>query len=121
MKGASAFVWVGIIGAMAFGLYQVKHAVQAREDELARLNRDLIASEEAIRVLRAEWSYLNRPERLARLAGDHLALAPMAAQQIGGFERLSEPQSNRQLDPSGQLAAIGPIIAPVIVKPASAP
>ncbi len=115
MKGSAVAVWVGVIGAMALGLYQVTDAVQTREDELARLNRDLIASEEAIHVLRAEWSYLNRPERLARLAGDHLALAPMTAQQIGGFESLSDAWPG----PSDQLAALGPII--IKIKPASAP
>ncbi len=113
MKGAMAVLWVGVIGAMAFGLYRVTDAVQTREDELARLNRDLIASEEAIRVLRAEWSYLNRPERLARLAADHLALAPMTARQIGGFENLSTAWPV----PSEQLSALGPIV----IKPASAP
>ncbi|MFQ5958989.1 MAG: hypothetical protein ACE5LF_06430 [Alphaproteobacteria bacterium] len=88
MNGPSTLLWVALIGAMAFGLFQVKYAVQRLEDELARLNRELLASEEAVHVLRAEWSYLNRPERLATLAARHLALAPMTAQQIGGVEAL---------------------------------
>ena len=84
MKATSTVLWAGLIGAMIFGLFQLKYAVQAREDELARLNRDLIASEEAIHVLHAEWSYLNRPGRLAVLAERHLGLRPMDAGQIGG-------------------------------------
>ncbi len=88
MSASSAAIWVIVIGAMAFGLYQSKEAVQAREDELVRLNREILASQETVHVLRAEWSYLNRPERLARFAGRHLALEPMAAAQIRPVETL---------------------------------
>ena len=83
MSATSTVLWVCLIGAMSFGLFQLKYAVQDREDELARLNRDLIASEESIHVLNAEWSYLNRPERLAALAEKHLGLRSMEAHQIG--------------------------------------
>ncbi len=82
MNASAAAMWVIVIGAMAFGLFQSKEAVQAREDELALLNREILASQEMVHVLRAEWSYLNRPERLARLAGRHPALEPMTAAQI---------------------------------------
>ena len=88
MSPSSTVLWVALIGAMAFGLFQLKCAVQAREDELTRLNRALIASEEAIHVLHAEWSYLNRPERLAALAARHLDLAPMAPGQVGAIDSL---------------------------------
>ena len=88
MSGPAAMVWAALIGAMAFGLVQIKLAVQPAEEEFARLSRDLLASEEAIHVLRAEWSYLNRPDRLARLAGRHLALGPMTPAQVGGIELL---------------------------------
>lgn len=88
MSPSSTVLWVALIGAMALGLFQLKYAVQAREDELARLNRELIASEETIHVLHAEWSYLNRPERLAALAARHLDLAPMTAGQIGVIDSL---------------------------------
>ena len=88
MRATSAMLWVGLIGAMTFGLFQLKYAVQAREDELARLNRNLIASEEAIHVLHADWSYFNRPERLAALAERHLGLGPMDGGQIGAVAAL---------------------------------
>ena len=83
MKPSSIIVWVVMVGGMASGLFQLKYAVQERESELARLNRDLIAAEQALHVLHAEWSYLNRPDRLARLATRYLDLTPMAPEQIG--------------------------------------
>lgn len=88
MKPTSTIVWIVLVGAMASGLFQLKYAVQAREDELAQLNRDLIASEQAVHVLRAEWSYLNRPARLAGLAARYLELAPLAPEQVGTPETL---------------------------------
>ena len=83
MKPSSVILWIIMFGVMASGLFQLKYAVQAREDQLASLNRDLIASEKAVHVLNAEWSYLNRPDRIAKLAARHLDLAPMAPEQVG--------------------------------------
>ncbi len=88
MSAPSAALWAVLIGAMAFGLFQIKLAVQPAEREFARLSRELLASEETLHVLRAEWSYLSQPERLAALAGRHLALAPMTPRQIGGIAAL---------------------------------
>ncbi|MFQ5783287.1 MAG: hypothetical protein ACE5H8_00505 [Alphaproteobacteria bacterium] len=88
MNAPSNVLWVALIGIVAFGLFQLKHAVQRLEDELAGLNRELLASEENIHVLRAEWSYLNRPERLAVLAARHLDLEALAPAQIGAVEVL---------------------------------
>ena len=91
MKPSSTIVWIAVVGVMASGLFQLKYAVQAREDELAQLNRDLIASEQAVHVLRAEWSYLNRPARLAGLAARYLELVPLAPEQVGTPETLLLP------------------------------
>ena len=85
MKPASIILWVIMIGAMSSGLFQLKYAVQEREDQLTSLNRDLIASEKAVHVLNAEWSYLNRPDRIAGLAARHLDLVPMAPGQVAAF------------------------------------
>ena len=88
MSVSSKVVWVGVIGSMAFGLYQLKDAVQRSEKTLAQLERELITSQESIHVLRAEWSYLNRPERLRELAGRHLALGPVVPDQVGDIAAL---------------------------------
>ena len=105
MSGPAAVVWAALIGAMAFGMFQIKLAVQPAEDEFARLSRDLLASEEAIHVLRAEWSYLNRPDRLARLADRHLALRPMTPDQVGGIDSLPMRPVVRSAMSSGDGAA----------------
>ncbi len=88
MKPATTLLWFAVVGVMASGLFQLKYAVQEREDELTRLNRDLIASEQAVHVLHAEWSYLNRPDRISMLAARHLELVPMAPEQVGSSAAL---------------------------------
>ena len=51
------------------------------EDRLAGIHRDIAREQEALHVLRAEWSYLNRPDRLEELARRHLDLRVPTAEQ----------------------------------------
>jgi len=83
MTAGASFLWAVLIGASAAGAYQLTLAVQRTEAELARLDTELVESREAIHVLKAEWAYLTRPERLATLARRHLALVPMEPGQLG--------------------------------------
>jgi hypothetical protein len=82
MMRASTLVWAGLVVLAGLFLYQVKHDVQALEDRLAGLNRRILATQDRIHVLRAEWSLLNEPARLGDLARRHLALAPMRPDQF---------------------------------------
>jgi hypothetical protein len=82
MIRASALIWAGLVVLAGLFLYQVKHDVQALEDELATLNRRILATQDRIHVLRAEWSLLNEPARIGDLAQRHLALAPMRPDQF---------------------------------------
>jgi hypothetical protein len=84
----STFLWMGLAGAVGFGLFQLKHEVQALEDEMFRLNRSIVAEQQAIHVLKAEWSYINQPQRLSSLASRHLDLQPMKPTQLGGLADL---------------------------------
>lgn len=103
MRGGTVIVAGVVIGALVFGLFQIKLAVQDLEGRLMTLDRALLKSETEIHVLRAEWAYLNRPERLARLAASYLDLAPLRAGQIVTAERM--PASRPA---AATLAALGP-------------
>ncbi len=78
--------WIGLVSALGYGVFQVKYEVQEMESHLVQLNRSIVGDQQAIHILRAEWSYLNHPSRLDALARRHLALAPIAASQIGQIE-----------------------------------
>jgi len=72
-KYVFVFVLAGLSAAM---LLQTSQRVQQAEDELRALERAAENEREAIRVLHAEWAYLNRPERLEFLAAQYLELVP---------------------------------------------
>ncbi|MFQ5983893.1 MAG: hypothetical protein ACE5LL_00075 [Alphaproteobacteria bacterium] len=84
----SSALWIGLVGTMAVALFELKYEVQRLEDELAALDRDLLKSQGTIHVLRAEWSYLNRPDRLKDLAIRHLDLEPVTGAQIATLDAL---------------------------------
>lgn len=56
----------------AIVLFWVSQNVQKTEREIYNLERSIDREEEMMRVLKAEWSYLNRPDRLETLADQYL-------------------------------------------------
>lgn len=68
---------LAIGGAVAAGalLFWTSQSVQQSENQLKQLRRAVQSEEQAIRVLKAEWDYLNRPDRLEFLAGEYLGLS----------------------------------------------
>jgi hypothetical protein len=100
-------VWFIVLAMLGIGLFQVKYAVQSKERELRTVNRQITADREAMRVLDAEWSYLNDPMRLADLTRRHTDLAPVMAGQIATFENLAP----RPIDMEETAPAMPPIAA----------
>jgi hypothetical protein len=84
MTRLGAIFWGGLVLASGFATFNVKYAVQGIEEELIRIRRQTVAEQQEIRVLTAEWAYLNQPERLAELNRSFLQLAPMTAKQMLG-------------------------------------
>lgn len=102
MMRFSTLAWAALAAVIGFGLFQLKHEVQTLEDELFRLNRAILAEQEAIHVLRAEWSYINQPQRLQSLTARHLDLQPIKPGQIGLLADLP------MRDPNGPMVASAP-------------
>jgi hypothetical protein len=98
-----AIVWLLVLGLLGVGLFQVKYEVQAREAELRQVRRQVDANVAAIRVLEAEWSYLNDLSRLNDLARRHIDLSPTTPSQIRAFSelpaRIIEPRIGRGQPP----------------------
>jgi hypothetical protein len=74
--------WVVLVLVTGFTTFKVKYAVQDIEEELNRVRRQTIAEQQEIRVLTAEWTYLNQPERLTELNRRFLGLASITARQL---------------------------------------
>lgn len=79
---ASLAAFIGI------GLFLVKHEVKDQEARLATLNQEIRRNQEFVHVLKAEWSYLNDPARLRRLAETHLGMKSSQPRQIALLEDL---------------------------------
>ncbi len=128
MIGRITLLWVGLAAGVAAGLFQVKYEVQALEGRMNRINRAVLADQQAIHVLKAEWSYLNQPTELAKRAVGNLDLKSVAAAQIGAVADLPQrrPESllasvPQAVPPSevGKLKGPAPAIANVsMAKPA---
>ena len=74
--------WLVLVLTAGFTTFKVKYAVQDIEDALNRARRQTIAEQQETRVLTAEWTYLNQPERLAELNRRFLGLAAISAKQL---------------------------------------
>ena len=88
MIGRGTLLWLALAIVAGAGLFHVSYRVQSLEEELTKVNRDILREQETIHLLRAEWSYLNEPTRLADLTRRHLALAPLSADQMVRIEDL---------------------------------
>jgi len=77
-----SIISVALLVLVSFELYNGVHRVKAQEQALVSMSAQIAREAEQIRVLKAEWSYLNQPDRLQALARRHLALAPTGASQI---------------------------------------
>jgi cell division protein FtsL len=82
--------------AVACVIYQVKYQAKGLDAEIRTLNGQIDEERDAIAVLRAEWSLLNRPERIQRLAQKHLKLAPAKPVQIVTLDKVTD----RDFDPA---------------------
>jgi len=74
-------LWLLLVAASGYAMFEIKYAVMKLEDELAGVSRQIVTSRESTRVLGAEWSFLNQPDRLDRLAKRYLSLKPIATAQ----------------------------------------
>jgi hypothetical protein len=88
MISRATWIWLLLALGIGFGLFQLKTQVQELEQNLAQTDRDILTNEEAIHVLKADWSYLNRPEKIDPLARRFLDLGPFSGKQYVSFADL---------------------------------
>ena len=87
-KTAVTALWFTLTCVVIFGSFILKNQVHDLEHELARINQNISSDMQNIHILKAEWGHLNTPERLRKLAGEHMALNKLKAEQIINYSAL---------------------------------
>lgn len=85
---------VGGLAVLVYTIYGLKYESRALEQRVEDVRQSIRAERNAVAVLRAEWSHLNRPKRIERLARKHLGLKPLKAKQYltaKQYEALRQP------------------------------
>jgi hypothetical protein len=77
-------------------------------ERVAKLRAEVRREQDQIAALRAEWSRLDRPDRIQSLAQRHLTLKPIDARQFDPLDRL--PDRPIELVPPGTVDPIGAVI-----------
>ena len=100
-RTATLSIWIILTCLIGCGMFVMKNQVQNLEKELARINRNIQDDVKTIHVLNAEWSHLNSPARLRKLASKHTKLNPIQAEQIINYSVLpfdyEADESNRRM------------------------
>ncbi|MEM8593015.1 MAG: cell division protein FtsL [Pseudomonadota bacterium] len=79
---------------LAFWAYSENYRTQESIAKVEKLHRDISAARARLEVLKAEWAYLNRPDRLRDLAEmnfTRLELLPLAPEQFGSIDQVAFP------------------------------
>lgn len=94
MKSALYVITSLLVIGLAFWAYNENYRTQEALGEAEALRSDIGRAQERLGMLRAEWAYLNRPERLRELAAlnfERLGLLPLAPEQFGRIDQVDYP------------------------------
>jgi cell division protein FtsL len=81
IKLLNSFLVIAVL-VSAGVLYNLEHTTRGLERQITKVKRDTQNDGEAIKLLKAEWASLTRPERIQQLTEQNLKLAPIHAQQF---------------------------------------
>lgn len=70
-------------------LYSLEHVTRGYERDISRAKAQMVDSTEGIKLLKAEWSSLTRPDRLQQLAEQHLNMKVVQPDQYVDADELA--------------------------------
>ncbi len=98
-----------VIGALILAaayVYRIKFDSTVQAERLAKIRSEVRRARDAIADLRAEWSQLDNPARIERLAKHYLPLKQIAPTQFDSLDKLPErPPQFFKLDSTDPIGA----------------
>ena len=83
----SSFIFFVIL-FVGISLYQIKHFITKKEIELVQLQNNIKSAKSNINILKAELSYLKRPDRIEKIAQNKLGLREISPTDIWNLKDL---------------------------------
>ncbi|MGB0696494.1 MAG: cell division protein FtsL [Rhodospirillaceae bacterium] len=96
-------LWAGLTVFVAGILFFISNKVDERKHHLASVENEILRVSENLHVLRAEWSFLNDPERLrdlSSLKGEMETIRPDHYVAVAALPNRPEPEPEPVLDPA---------------------
>ncbi len=90
-----------LVIVLGYWAYHQTIETQMADRDVQNLQRAINTERERLSVLRAEWAYLNRPDRLRELVNfnfERLELLPLAPEQFGEASEIPYPAPLTQLE-----------------------
>ena len=94
MKQLGYLLAIIAVMGMAFWAYRENYTTQTRVGEASRIRAEIADLREKLGLLRAEWAWLNRPERLRELVDlnfERLLLVPLTPEQFIAIPQIAFP------------------------------
>jgi hypothetical protein len=113
MRGFATICGMLLVIGLGYWAYHQTILTQQTERRVERLQAEIGAERQRLSILRAEWAYLNRPDRLRELGYinfDRLGLLPLAPEQFGRASQIPYP-----------LPEPDPLLEDVVIGSASLP
>ena len=101
MRSVFTVFIICIVMVLAYWAYQENIRTQAAIAHSERLQSDIGQAHARLNALRAEWAYLNRPDRLIDLAMlnfPDLQLSPLRAENFGEIDQIQFHEQNSIFD-----------------------
>lgn len=135
MRNKTALVFVSLAVIAGAALFHTSQKVTDGKSKLDTIIARTAKENEALRVLEAEWAYLNQPGKLEKLVKQYLDLVPLKGKQFGKVSDLAErteqavesalpsgetkePVAKAEEKPAKPVVKILPAATPPVVKPA---
>ena len=85
---------VFVILFVAISLYQIKHLITKKEIELSQIKNNINNAQSDLNILKAELSYLKRPDRIEKIALNKLGFKEILPTDIWDLQDLANITQN---------------------------